>query len=76
MSGENSQSEIDMTLSTVRAIVRLRQPRPHVGADGPGVIFTAGFGVIVTAGLGAIYCWPWCDFYCWPWCDFYYWPWN
>ena len=26
----------------------------HVGADGPGVIFTAGLGVIFTAGLGAI----------------------
>ena len=26
----------------------------HFGADGPGVIFTAGLGVIFTAGLGAI----------------------
>ena len=26
----------------------------HFGADGPGVIFTAGLGVIFTAGLGVI----------------------
>ena len=26
----------------------------HFGADGPGVIFTAGLGVIFTAGLGII----------------------
>ena len=25
------------------------------GADGPGVIFTAGLGVIFTAGLGVIF---------------------
>merc|ERR1711963_770414 len=40
----------------------------HFGADGPGVILTAGLGVF-------FYCWPWYDFYCWPWCDFYCWPW-
>ena len=33
---------------------RLRQPKPHFGAHGPGVIFTTGFGVIFTAGLGVI----------------------
>ena len=27
----------------------------HFGADGPGVIFTAGLGVIFTAGLGVIF---------------------
>ena len=27
----------------------------HFGADGPGVIFTAGLGVIFTAGLGMIF---------------------
>ena len=27
----------------------------HFGADGPGVIFTAGLGVIFIAGLGVIF---------------------
>ena len=27
----------------------------HFGADGPGMIFTAGLGVIFTAGLGVIF---------------------
>ena len=27
----------------------------HFGADGPGVIFTAGLGVSFTAGLGVIF---------------------